>query len=103
MPTRATPVEGGYALTGNKIWSTLAHVADRILVLARTSDEDKPSRGLTMFNVDARPAGLTATPIPKLGMRALGSCEVSFDNVSVPDADVLGEQGTGWRQVTASL
>jgi len=81
----------------------MAHEADRILVLARTSDEEKASRGLTMFLVDGKAEGLTATPIPKLGMRALGSCEVSFDGVFVPDADVLGESGTGWRQVTASL
>src|SRR4029079_8072921 len=103
MRTRARPVDGGYALRGNKIWSTLAHVADRILVLARSADADKPSRGLTMCNVDGHSAGLTATPIPKLGMRALGSCEVSFDDVFVPEADVLGEVGGGWRQVTASL
>jgi alkylation response protein AidB-like acyl-CoA dehydrogenase len=56
-----------------------------------------------MFLVDGRSPGLTATPIPKLGMRALGSCEVSFEDVFVPDADVLGEVDGGWRQVTASL
>ena len=103
MRTRARKVDGGYLLRGNKIWSTLAHVADRILVLARTADEDKPSRGLTMFNVDGRSPGLEAVPIPKLGMRALGSCEVSFDDVFVPDEDVLGAVGGGWKQVTASL
>jgi acyl-CoA dehydrogenase len=103
MRTRARRADGGWVLNGTKIWSTLAHVADRILVLARTSDGERPSRGLTMFLVDGRSQGLSATPIPKLGMRALGSCEVSFDDVFVPDADVLGEVDAGWRQVTGSL
>lgn len=103
MRTRAVPVDGGFLLRGTKIWSTTAHVADRILVLARTSDGDKPSRGLTQFLVDAKSPGLTATPIPKIGMRALGSCEVVFDDVFVPSADVIGEVDNGWRQVLSSL
>lgn len=103
MRTRATRVEGGWRLRGTKIWSTLAHVADLVLVLARTSDEDRPSRGLTMFLVRPESEGFSATPIPKIGMRALASCEVSLDDVFVPDADVLGEVGDGWSQVLASL
>ena len=79
-------------------------MADRITVTARTSAADpKPSRGLTIFLVDGKSPGLTATPIPKIGMRSLGSCEVVFDDVFVPAADVLGEVGEGWRQVTSSL
>ncbi len=105
MRTRARRDDerGGWILNGTKIWSTLAHVADRILVLARTADDAKASRGLTMFLVDGKAEGLTATPIPKLGMRALGSCEVGFEGVFVPDSDVVGEVGQGWRQVTGSL
>jgi acyl-CoA dehydrogenase len=104
MTTKASPADGGYVLRGTKIWSTTAHVADRIMVTARTSSEDpKPSRGLTIFLVDGKSPGLTATPIPKIGMRSLGSCEVVFDDVFVPEADVLGEVGEGWRQVTSSL
>jgi acyl-CoA dehydrogenase len=103
MRTRARRVDGGFVLTGNKIWSTLAHVADRIMVLARTSDAERPSRGLSVLLVDARSPGLTATPIPKLGMRALGSCEVAFDDVFVPEADVLGAVDDGWSQIVGSL
>jgi len=104
MTTKASPADGGYVLRGTKIWSTTAHVADRIMVTARTSSADpKPSRGLTIFLVDGKSPGLTATPIPKIGMRSLGSCEVVFDDVFVPGADVLGEVGEGWRQVTSSL
>ena len=103
MHTRARPVDSGFVLNGTKIWSTLAHVSDRLLVLARTADEEKPSAGLTMLLVDRRAEGVTATPIPKLGMRAVGSCEVCFDEVFVPESDVLGAVGEGWRLILGSL
>jgi alkylation response protein AidB-like acyl-CoA dehydrogenase len=104
MRTRATRVDGGWVLNGAKIWSTMSHEADRIIVLARTSDGgEKPSRGLTMFIVDGDAEGFTATPIPKLGMRALGSCQVTLKDVFVPDERVLGEVDQGWRCVTSSL
>jgi alkylation response protein AidB-like acyl-CoA dehydrogenase len=103
MTTKASPADGGYILRGTKIWSTTAHVADRIMVTARTREDPKPSRGLTIFLVDRASPGLTATPVPKIGMRSLGSCEVVFDDVFVPEEDVLGEVGEGWRQVTSSL
>jgi alkylation response protein AidB-like acyl-CoA dehydrogenase len=103
MRTRATRADGGWVLRGNKIWSTLAHVADRIMVLARTSSHEKPSRGITAFLVERDSPGLTATPIPKIGMRSLGSCDVVFDDVFVPDENVLGEVGGGWAQVLGSL
>ncbi|HET6507011.1 MAG TPA: acyl-CoA dehydrogenase family protein [Baekduia sp.] len=103
MTTRATRADGGWVINGNKIWSTLSHIADRVLVLARTSDHEKPSRGLTMFLVDGKAEGFSATPIPKLGMRALGSCQVTLRDVFVSDDDVLGEVDQGWRGVTDSL
>jgi acyl-CoA dehydrogenase len=103
MKTRATRTGGGWLINGNKVWSTLSHVADRVIVLARTSDHDRPSSGLTLLMVRKGAEGFAATPIPKLGMRALGSCQVSLRDVFVPDADVLGEVDQGWRHVTASL
>ena len=103
MRTTAVKVDGGYIIRGNKIWSTTAHVADRIMVTARTSKSEKPSRGLSIFLVRRDSPGLTATPIPKIGMRALGSCEVSFEDVFVPDADLLGQVDQGWQQMTKSL
>ena len=103
MRTRATRADGGWVLNGAKVWSTLAHVADKVLVVARTSEGPKPSHGLTMFLVDGSAEGFTATPIPKLGMRALGSCQVSLTNVFVTDDDVLGEVDHGWKQVLGSL
>jgi len=104
MRTRAERVEGGWRVNGAKIWSTMSHVADQLLLVARTQpDPDKPSRGITVFICDAKTEGITATPIPKLGMRSLGSCEVKFDNVFIPDENVLGEVDQGWRLLSETL
>jgi acyl-CoA dehydrogenase len=103
MRTRARRVDGGWVLRGNKIWSTMSDVADRILVLGRTSEGERPHHGLSMFLVDGDATGLTATPIPKIGMRALSSCELAFEDVFVPDELMLGAEGTGWQQVLTSL
>jgi alkylation response protein AidB-like acyl-CoA dehydrogenase len=103
MKTRARKVDGGWVINGTKIWSTLAHAADRLFLVARTSDAGRPSDGLTVFLCDAKAEGITATPIPKLGMRSLGSCEVSFEDVFVPDDDVLGTVDKGWSILTETL
>jgi acyl-CoA dehydrogenase len=103
MKTRARKVDGGWVVNGTKIWSTLAHQADRLFLVARTSDGRRPHEGVTVFLCDARAEGVTATTIPKLGMRALGSCEVVFEDVFVPDEDVLGEVGRGWVVLAETL
>ena len=104
MQTRGEQVDGGWRINGTKIWSTLAHAADRLFLIARTdANVAKPSHGLTVFLVDAKAEGVTATLIPKLGMRSLGSCEVQLSNVFVADGDVLGEVGRGWNLITETL
>lgn len=104
MRTRATKAEGGWRITGQKVWSTAAHVSDHLLLLARTDENpDKPSRGMTLFLVPNPAEGLSVRQIPKLGMRAVGSCEVFLDDVFVPDALVLGEVNDGWKGILASL
>ncbi len=104
MKTRAERAEGGWVINGAKIWSTMAHVADYLFVVARTDPNPaKPSHGITVFIVDAKADGVKATTIPKLGMRSLGSCEVSFTDVFVPDENILGEVGRGWNLLAATL
>ncbi|HEY4279632.1 MAG TPA: acyl-CoA dehydrogenase family protein [Conexibacter sp.] len=103
MRTRAKKVDRGWRVNGAKTWSTMAHVADVMLLVARTREGRRPSEGLTTFLIDARSPGITATPIPKLGMRALGSCDVSLDDVFVPDERVLGEVDHGWRVLSETL
>jgi len=104
MRTFAERVDGGWVLDGEKMWTTGAKAADRLLVLARTDRQAaKKHHGLGLFFVDARSPGITATLLPKLGMRAMGSCSVHYDQVFVPDADVIGDPGDAWRNVLPSL
>lgn len=104
MHTTAKKVDGGWVINGSKIWSTMAHVANKLLIVARTdASPAKPSRGLTIFVCDAKSPGITTTTIPKLGMRSVGSCEVGFSDVFVPDENVLGEVGKGWSLLSETL
>ena len=104
MITNATPDSGGFRISGAKVWSTIAHVSDYLLLLATTDkDAEKPSRGKTLFLVDAGAEGVTARPIPKLGMRCVGSCEVFLDNVYVPSTHVIGEVNKGWNHIITTL
>ena len=104
MKTFATKVDGGWKLNGAKMWTTGAKVADRLLVLARSDKNvEKRHHGLSLFFVDAKTPGITASLLPKLGMRAMGSCSVSYDDVFVPDADVLGEPGKAWYMMLPTL
>lgn len=104
MKTVAVKTEGGWILNGAKMWTTAAKVADRLLVLARTDKNvEKKHQGLTMFFVDAKTPGITSSLLPKLGMRAMGSCSVTYDDVFVPDEDVLGEPGKAWYSMLPTL
>ncbi len=104
MKTFADKVDGGWVINGAKMWTTGAKVADRLLVLARSDrNAAKKHHGLTAFFVDAKTPGITATLLPKLGMRAMGSCSVSYDEVFVPDSDVLGEPHMAWSAMLPSL
>ena len=104
MKTHAEKVDGGWKLNGAKMWTTAARVADRLLVLARTDKTvEKRHHGLTMFFVDAKASGITASLLPKLGMRAMGSCEVHYEDVFVPDEDVPGVPGHAWSAILPTL
>ncbi|MEE3852981.1 acyl-CoA dehydrogenase family protein [Gordonia sp. LSe1-13] len=104
MRTVATKVDGGWQIRGQKIWSTAAHVSDYLLLLAKTDPgAEKASRGTTLFLVPNPAKGLEIRQIPKLGMRAVGSCEIFLDDVFVPAANVLGEVNKGWQGILTSL
>jgi acyl-CoA dehydrogenase len=92
MATSATKVSGGWVLNGEKIWSSSAHVADYLLVLARTDrNVEKKHQGLTLFWVPAKSEGISITNLPKLGMRSMGSSSVVYEDVFVADENVLAE------------
>jgi acyl-CoA dehydrogenase len=104
MKTYADKVDGGWKINGAKMWTTAARAADRLLVLCRSDrNAEKKHHGLTAFFVDAKSPGITATLLPKLGMRAMGSCSVTYDDVFVPDEDVLGEPHKAWSAMLPSL
>lgn len=102
--TKAIRVDGGWTVTGTKVWTSGAHRADAFIALARTSPKDPDARhaGLSQFIIDLRSPGVEIRPIISMG----GSHhfnEVLLENVFIPDDMVLGRIGEGWRQVTSEL
>ena len=104
MKTEARKVDDGWVINGEKIWSTTADTADYLLLKAR-SDKDvkRRSDGISLFFVPRESEGVTTTPLPKLGMRALSSCTIGLENVFVPDDLLLGEPGKVWKDTTNTL
>jgi alkylation response protein AidB-like acyl-CoA dehydrogenase len=93
---RAERVDGGWRLTGSKTWSSRAAFADRAFGLFRSEPGAQRHRGLTYLMFDLRADGVTVRPIRQLG-GGTGFAEIFLDGVFVPDADVIGAPGDGWR------
>ncbi|AIJ24549.1 acyl-CoA dehydrogenase family protein [Amycolatopsis methanolica] len=96
LRSSAVRTEGGWLLSGQKTWSSRAAFADRAFGLFRTDPGERRHRGLTYLMFDLRAEGVTVRPIPQLDGEP-GFAEIFLDNVFVPDADVIGEPGQGWR------
>jgi alkylation response protein AidB-like acyl-CoA dehydrogenase len=94
--SRAVRTDGGWLLSGQKTWSTRATYADRGFGLFRTDPDAERHRGLTYFMFDLRADGVTVRGIPQLDGEP-GFAEIFLDEVFVPDEDVLGGVGDGWR------
>lgn len=105
ISTVARPVEGGYRITGRKMWTSTAQVAHKIILLTRTSPRDKanPTQGMTLFCTDLDRAKVQVRRIKKLGRNAVDSNAVFIDDVFVPAADRIGEEGAGFRYLLDSL
>jgi hypothetical protein len=101
--SRATRCEGGWRLSGRKIWTTNAHHADYMIALVRTSGapEERQS-GLSQFIIDLKQPGISIRPIVDLAGDAHFS-EVAFDDVLLGEDALVGEEGSGWKQVNAEL
>lgn len=95
-------VGGGWRLTGQKVWTSLAREADWAICLARTDPTGPRHRGLTFFLVDMHSDGIEIRPLREITGRAVFN-EVFLDEVSVPDDCVLGEPGDGWRIARSAL
>ncbi len=104
VQTRATRADGGWRMTGSKVWTSGAHLAHQIVVLARTSplDPDHRHAGFSQFIVPTDATGVTVSPILLMNGEHHFN-EVLFDDVVLTDDDLLGDVGNGWHQVTAEL
>jgi alkylation response protein AidB-like acyl-CoA dehydrogenase len=92
MPAKA---EGdSFILSGTKLFVPDAHVSDYMLVAARTKESENPEDGITLFLVDSKSAGIAFTVLKTIA--ADKQCEVAFNEVRVPKANVLGEVDKGW-------
>ncbi|KAH6685839.1 acyl-CoA dehydrogenase/oxidase [Plectosphaerella plurivora] len=104
LATTARKVDGGYSVTGQKIWITCAQVASKMILLARTTPLEqvsKPSEGLSLFCIDldrsgARP-GLDMRKIRKMGGRAVDANEVFLDDYFIPEDTLIGREGEGFK------
>ncbi|WP_193614712.1 acyl-CoA dehydrogenase [Nocardioides lijunqiniae] len=102
LRTRAEKVEGGWRLTGQKVWTSVAERADWGICLARTDPDVPQHRGIGYFLVDMRSEGIEVRPLREITGQALFN-EVFLDDVHVPDDCLVAEPGDGWRLARTTL
>ena len=105
--TTAARLDGGrYLVRGRKVWTTKALDAQRVLLLVRTTPKEKTERrtsGLTLLLAELQRPEVQISPIPKVGRNAIATCEVVYDDLPVPVADRVGEEGRGFRYLLDGL
>jgi acyl-CoA dehydrogenase len=102
IQTRAEKVDGGYLVSGQKIWTSRAEHSDLMLLLARTTplaEVEKKTSGLSTFLVDMRDAGAAMVIKPIKTMVNHSTTEIFFDKLFVPDSALVGSEGNGFRQI----
>ncbi|MBV9292368.1 MAG: acyl-CoA dehydrogenase family protein [Frankiales bacterium] len=102
LQTKASRVEGGWSLSGQKVWTSAARWTQWAICLARTSTESDKHRGITYFLVDMKSPGLDVRPLRELTGDALFN-EIFLSDVFVPDDCVIGEVDDGWRLARTTL
>ncbi|WP_326548480.1 acyl-CoA dehydrogenase [Mycolicibacterium sp. ND9-15] len=100
--TSAKKVDGGWRVTGQKVWTSLAHLCQWGLATVRTDPDAPKHAGVTMMAIDMKAPGVTVNPLRGLTGHAHFN-EVFFDDVFVPDADVVGDVNKGWLVARATL
>ena len=103
LTTRASAVDGGYVINGQKVFTSGMDISDYCLLVARTSTGTKKQQGITNFLVDTKLPGIEIRKIKTLGQRAIGTTQVFYNDVKVPASAVLGTVDQGWKLVDAYL
>jgi acyl-CoA dehydrogenase len=106
IKTFAKKVDGGYIVQGQKVWTSTAQVANKIMLLARTTryeDAKRPTDGITIFYTDLDRTKIDVHRIPKMGRKAVDSNAIFIDNLFIPDEDRIGEEGKGFYYILDSL
>ncbi|BBD71853.1 acyl-CoA dehydrogenase [Sulfodiicoccus acidiphilus] len=96
ISTKAEDAGDHFEVTGQKVWSSYAHIADHCLLLARTGTLEERHRGLTMLIVDMKAPGVTVTPIRQITGKAEFNI-IYFNKVKIPKTNVVGGVGNGWK------
>jgi acyl-CoA dehydrogenase len=106
IKTFAQKVPGGYIVHGQKVWTSTAQVANKIMLLTRTTkleDCKKPTDGITIFYTDLDRSKIAVHRIPKMGRKAVDSNAIFIDGLFIPDSDRIGEEGKGFGYILHSL
>lgn len=106
IKTFAEKVPGGYIVRGQKVWTSTAQVANKIMLLTRTTkleDCKRPTDGITIFYTDLDRSKIEVKKIPKMGRKCVDSNAIFIDELFVPDSDRIGEEGKGFSYILHSL
>jgi acyl-CoA dehydrogenase len=106
IKTFAERVPGGYLVRGQKVWTSTAQVASKIMLLTRTTrfeDVRRPTDGITIFYTDLDRSKIEVRRIPKMGRKAVDSNAIFIDGLFVPEEHRIGEEGKGFGYILDSL
>ena len=108
IKTFARKVEGGYRVSGRKMWTSTGQVANKILLLTRTSPkpekgQGRPTDGMTLFYTDLDRNQIEVRRIPKHGRAAVDSNAVFIDEYFIPESHRIGEEGRGFHYLLDGL
>lgn len=97
LKTRAIPDGDDFIINGRKVFTSGMDISDYVLLPVRTNDLGKKQLGISTFVVDTKTPGIEVRKIPTLGQHAIGTTEVTLNNVRVPGTALLGELDNGWK------
>ena len=102
LRTKAVGKGDVYVVNGHKLWTSMAHWSDWMILLARTGDEDSRGRGLSLFVLPMSAPGITVRPVVDASNEHMLN-EVFFEDVEIPVDDLIGDENGGWKYATSLL